>query len=131
MFRSVLVSLVISFLFVTIGIGQTRDVCITNQPKPELPSDYGTLDAITSIIFRVGFLADGQIGKVALVKSAHIEGLDKLASDAVQRIRFNPKMVDGSPVTTFKTVGYAYSWQNGWQVKWLDSQRACKPATAK
>ncbi|MEP6947355.1 MAG: energy transducer TonB [Acidobacteriota bacterium] len=94
-----------------------------------MPSDYGTLDAVTSVIFRVEFLSDGDIGQVAWVKGSHIQRLDELASAAVHRIKFIPTMVDGSPIRTFKMVRYRYSWEYGWRVNGLTCKGTSKDKT--
>lgn len=118
-----------SFLIILAGVqtnGQNSNACLIDQPLPELPKDYGTLDAQTSAMFRVEFLSDGTLGKIALVKSAHIIRLDELATEAVNRIHFEPKRLKGSPVTSYKTLTYRYSWRfPGWRVEQLKSLKTC------
>ena len=104
-------------LFVAIAAGQTAGLCIVEQPLPELPDDYGTLDAQTSVIFQVEFLPDATLGKIGLVKSSGIRRLDRLACDAVAKITFKPQMVNGSPAPVRKVLQYRYSYLNpGWRV---------------
>lgn len=77
-------------------------------------------------------MADGQLGKVALVKSSHIQRLDDLASEAVKKIKFVPMMVNRSPVGVFKQLEYSYSWRyGGWRGSDLPSEQSCKPKPIK
>ncbi|MBA4184987.1 MAG: energy transducer TonB [Acidobacteria bacterium] len=103
--------LLYSFVFAQ----ESKPLIIIEQPKPELPNNYGTLDAQGTIVFRVEFLASGQIGKVFPVNS-FIAPLDKNAFKAVKKIKFEPEINDGEPVTVFKVVSYFYSWNGGWKI---------------
>ena len=124
--RIFLIAIFLFFSFVA-AYGQNSDLCIIKQPRPDLPSDYGTLDAQVSVLFRVEFLFDGTIGTVNPLKSG-FERLTDLASLAVQKIKFIPKKVNGESVTTHKVVNYFYSYTiQGWKVEKL---RKC-PAKAK
>lgn len=106
---------------------QNENACIIEQPLPERPDDYGTLDAETSVVFRVEFVSNGRIGNVAIVKSSQIKRLDKLATDAVDRVRFKPKQADGSTVTTFQLLYYRYSWRiPGWRVGPNQTLKLCE-----
>ena len=91
---------------------QTRELRIIEQPKPDLPKDYGTLDAQGTILLKVEFLSTGKIGKVAVVSKFTSE-LPELAVAAAQKIRFEPKLVGGKAVDSFKIVEYSYSFRNG------------------
>lgn len=99
------------------SLAQDSAICIKWQPKPNLPEDYGTLDAQTSAIYRVEFLDNNTIGKIALVKSTHIQRLDDLAATAVRKITFEPKQVKGKPVTAYRILQYRYSSEFGWKVE--------------
>jgi hypothetical protein len=46
-------------LCASIANAQTRNICISDQPLPELPVNYGLLDAQTTVLLRVDFNADG------------------------------------------------------------------------
>jgi TonB family protein len=92
-------------------------LCITKQPKPEMPHDAGTLDAQTSAFFRVEFLGDGTLGNISLVKSTHMQRLDDLATAAVRKITFLPKQIQGRPVTAYRILHYRYSWEFGWKAE--------------
>lgn len=113
-------------LFAIAANGQNSNACIISQPVPELPQNYGTLDAQTSVMFRAEFLSDGTLGKTPIVKSAHIKQLDDLASEAVAKIRFKPKKMNGSPITSYEILIYRYSWRfPGWRVERLKSLKLC------
>lgn len=121
----VLVFGIVIFCAVSVS-GQTQDVCIKKQPLPELPADYGTLDAQTTVLLRVDFNADRSIGDVKLVKSSNIWRLDDLALEAGRKIVFEPKSVDGKKVATHKWFEYRYSWRNpGWKVTKLENVNYC------
>ncbi len=105
---------------------QNENACIIEQPLPERPDDFGTLDAQTSVRFRVEFMSNGKLGKVAIVTSSRIKRLDDLASNAVAKIRFEPKRINGSPISTTETIIYRYSWRiPGWSVVRLESLKEC------
>ena len=40
---------------------------------------------------------------------------EELAVEAAKKIKFKPAQIDGKPVTSFKTIGYSYSWDGGWR----------------
>jgi TonB family protein len=105
--------LTLSFIFSTFAQNDAP-IKITFQPRPELPQNYGTLDAEGSIILRVEFMADGQIGKVSPI-SNFIADLDQKAVEVARKIKFNPAMKNGQPVTSTKMIQYFYSWDGGWK----------------
>ena len=58
--------------------------------------------------FQVVFSANGQIGKIAIVKQLQY-GLTENAIRVLRRIRFIPAEKDNSPVSTVKTVEYSFT----------------------
>lgn len=96
---------------------------------PKLPDNYGTLDAQASIVFRVEFREDATLGKISQILSTRISNLDALAREAVEKITFTPKMVDGEPTSVHKMVQYRYSWEFGWRITRPKSQKYCPKAT--
>src|SRR5438270_6299567 len=111
--------LLISAFFVAFAFSakaQTSEMCIETQPKPILPSNYGTLDVQTSVVIKADFAASGRIESIKLI-SDYSPSLSKLALEAVKNITFQPKLVDGNPVTVSKTLIYDNSWQySGWKI---------------
>ncbi len=97
-------------------VQESKPLNIVEQPKPDLPNNYGTLDAQGTIVFRVEFLASGQIGRVSPVNSFFVASLEKNALEAVKKIKFEPEIKDGEPVTVSKVISYFYSWNGGWRI---------------
>lgn len=110
--------LVLLFIvFCSVGsFGQDVLVQITEQPKPEMPQNYGTLDLQASAILRIQFLSDGKLGDIAVVVKIPYTGMTELALDAAKKIRFVPAIKDGKPTDSFRMVQYTYSWDGGWKV---------------
>ena len=107
------------FLVVT-GIGvvpaQNSKFCIIDQPRPELPEDYGTRHVQGSIVLRIIFLDTGEIRKISLV-SGLIDSLNKLAISGAEKIKFRPEVRDGKAISVTKTIQYLYGWEySGWKV---------------
>lgn len=118
-------SIFLTFFFFSFAFAQeSKPLKIIDQPKPELPKNYGTLDVQGTIIFRVEFLANGQIGVVSSVNGI-IPSLNQLALEAVKKIKFEPEVNDGKSISVFKTVSYYYSWQFvGWKIPAKDTKSA-------
>jgi len=89
---------------------QTTPLRILEKPKPELPTYTGHVEGVVRL--KVQFLASGKIGNVDIVSSLTKE-LDELATAAAKKIRFEPKMVDGGPVSVARVVEYPFSEENG------------------
>jgi hypothetical protein len=87
---------------------------ILEQPKPELPQNYSTLDVQGTVILRVEFLEFGDIGEIAQVKTLP-SGLTEKAVAAAKKIKFEPEKKEGKPVTVVRQIEYFYSWNGGWQ----------------
>jgi len=123
--RHLVFAIVITCSLSLASIAQSSDMCIVEQPLPKLPDDYGTLDAIASFVFRVEFREDGRLGKISPVSNVKIGNLQALAGDAVDKISFTPKIVDGKPIGIHKVIEYKYSWEYGWRITRLKSQKYC------
>ncbi len=106
---------IISLCLCVSAFAQDSPLKILDQPKPELPEDYGTLDAQGSIVLRVEFLADGKIGEIKIISSIG-KSLTDLAIEAAKKIKYEPEKKDGEVVTVIKTVRYSYSWDGFWKV---------------
>ena len=131
-FRNFLFVLTIVLALTIVSAAQSSEMCIIEQPLPKLPESYGTLDAQASVIFRVEFHKDGTLRKISPILSTKIANLDTLAREAVDRITFVPKTVEGEPITIHKMVQYRYSWKFGWRITKPKSQKYCPtPKTKK
>lgn len=86
---------------------------ILEQPKPELPQNYSTLDVQGSVILRIEFLDFGDIGEITTVKTLP-GGLTERAVIAARKIKFEPEKKAGKPVTVTRQIEYVYSWNGGW-----------------
>lgn len=105
------------FLLLSINLtlfAQDAPLQITFLPKPELPEDYGTLDAQGTVRVRIEFLNTGQVGKIHLI-SGVVKSLNEKALAAAQKIKFTPENKSGQSVTVFKQLEYFYSWDGGWK----------------
>jgi Gram-negative bacterial TonB protein C-terminal len=94
---------------------QDSPLQITFQPKPEFPENFGTLDVQGTVMLRVEFLNNGEIGKLATVVGLP-SGLTEKAISAAQKIKFNPEIKKGQTVTVFKQIQYFYGWDGGWRI---------------
>jgi hypothetical protein len=92
---------------------QTRNMCMIKQPTPGVPENVGTLDAYVSIILRIEFRADGEIGKISPILAKSSPTLTNLATEAAKKIKFVPAEKDGEAVATFKQLLYRYE-PGGW-----------------
>jgi len=46
------------------AFAQITPVWIIDEPRPDLPKDYGTLDVQGSFLLKVEFLGKGKIGRI-------------------------------------------------------------------
>ncbi len=110
-----LISIFFVLLLCGFGFAQNSPVKILEQPKPELPKDFGTRDEQGKIFLKVEFLTDGRIGKVFPISKLSTI-LTDLAIEAAGKIKFEPEIKDGKPVTVSKIISYAYSWNGFWKI---------------
>lgn len=108
--------------FSVLALAQNKPLKITEQPRPELPASYRTLDAQGTQVLRVEFLDTGDIGQVVPVTNLP-GGLTERAVAAARKIKFEPEVKDGKPVTVFKQLQYFYSWNGGWRVPELNPEK--------
>ena len=101
-------------MFAVSVFGQNHPLRILEQPKPALPENYGLLDAQGIIRLKVLFRADGKINNIIPV--TRMPHLTDLAIEAVQKIRFEPQIVDGKQIDTVAVVDYGYSWHGFWKI---------------
>lgn len=110
--KQFLISIFFVLLFCGFALAQNSPVKILEQPKPELPKDFGLNDSQGSIVLRVVFLADGTIGEISPIST--LPSLTDLAVEAAKKIKFEPAVKDGKPTTVTKSVTYVYDI--GWRV---------------
>ena len=100
-----------------ISFGQTEkvnkdydtSVKIISKPRASYPEQKnGTTCVQGSVILRVQFLENGEIGKIAVV-SGLPDGFNDKAIEAAKKIKFKPAMNDGKPVTVSKQIQYSFS----------------------
>jgi len=101
---------------------------IIEQPKPELPQNYSTLDVQGTVVLRVQFLEFGEIGEITEVKPLP-SGLTARAIAAARKIKFEPEQKDGKPVTVVRQIEYYYSWNGGWKTPANGTDIIAPPAT--
>ena len=107
--------------FGVVCLAQDSPLRILEQPKPELPKNFGTLDAVGTIALKVEFLATGQTGTVVPIRRLTKE-LTDLAVDAAKKIRFEPEIRNGNRIGLTRVVSYSYSWEyGGWKLHDLAS----------
>ncbi|MGH9949216.1 MAG: hypothetical protein ACRD6X_18755 [Pyrinomonadaceae bacterium] len=112
--------LILLFLFLFVAtepFGQVVPIRILEIPKPELPKDYGILDAQGTIRLKVQCLAEGRVGLVTPITRL-TANLTELAIEAAKKIRFESEKIGGSPVDRSITLQYSYGWNyGGWKIQ--------------
>lgn len=82
-------------------------LAVINKPRPSYV-DVARMKAVTGTIrVRLTFAKDGFVSKIVVLKSLP-EGLLRQSLFAALRIKFLPKMKDGSPETVIKMVEYKF-----------------------
>jgi len=104
------VAFLMLFALPSFASAHTTPLRYLEKPKPERPTYTGHVQGVVRL--KVQFLASGKIGNVDVVSSLTKE-LDELATAAAKKIRFEPKIVDGVPVSVARVVEYPYSEENG------------------
>lgn len=108
-------ALILLFCFPVLA-QESRPLLILEKPKPELPGNYGTLDAQGTIILKVEFLSTGEVGKVSNLHGT-TRNLTELAIEAAKKIKFEPEIRHGKLMDRSVVVQYLYSWEfGGWKI---------------
>jgi hypothetical protein len=116
--RSLHLALVVAVLGV-VCLAQDSPLRILEQSKPDLPENFGTLDAQGTIMLRLEFLATGRLGVITPIKGLTRE-LTDLAVASARKIRFEPEVRGGKNIDLSRVVLYLYSWEfGGWKVPGL------------
>src|SRR5580765_959538 len=98
----------------SVSSAQDAKLKILEQPKPELPQNYLTLDVQGTVVLKIQFLDFGEIGEITALKTLP-NGLTERAVLAARKIKFEPEKKDGKPVTVTREIQYFYSWNGGWR----------------
>lgn len=81
---------------------------ILYKPRAAYPQpENGTVCFQGTVALRVQFLATGEIGEIKIVNGLPF-GANENAIDAAKRIKFEPAIKDGKPVTVFRVVQFSY-----------------------
>ena len=118
--RLIVAGFFVSALFAISVFAQDTKLNIKEQPLPELPKNHSTMDIQGTVVLKVQFLDFGEIGEITPVQSLPL-GITEKAVDAAKRIKFDPEIRDGKPVTVTRELQYIYSWNGGWR---LPSEKA-------
>ncbi|MGQ0542035.1 MAG: TonB family protein [Blastocatellia bacterium] len=114
-----------------LAFGLDSPLRISDQPKPELPKVYGTLDAQGTVRLKVEFLANGEIGNIAVITKTPAANLTELAVQSAKKIKFEPETKNGISISRSIAVSYIYGWGfGGWKIPFALSQsqnRQTKP----
>lgn len=86
----------------------TTALKILSKPRAESTEESRKNQVQGTVILRVTFLADGTIGAVSPI-SGLPDGLTAQAIEAAKKIRFEPAMKDGKPITVVKQVQYTFT----------------------
>ncbi len=89
-------------------VGVTSPLKILANPRATYTEAARTNNVQGSVLVKVTLLASGQVGSVTVVRGLP-HGLSEKAIAAARLIRFEPKKVNGVPVTSIKTMEYTFS----------------------
>ena len=81
-------------------------VRILEKPRPQVTDGQDCSQG--KVVLRVTFLASGEIGKIFVI-SGLTKGKTENTIEAARKIKFEPAMKDGKPVTAAKIVEYVFS----------------------
>jgi TonB family protein len=88
--------------------GVTTPLSILSKPRPGYTDSARTNNVQGTVRLRVTFNANGTIGSISPV-SGLPNGLTEQAIAAARQIRFEPKKINGVPVSVTKVVEYSFS----------------------
>jgi TonB family protein len=88
--------------------GVTSPFRIISKPRATYTDAARTNNVQGSVLVKVTLLASGQVGSVAVVRGLP-HGLSERAIAAAKQIRFEPKKVNGAPVSVTQTFEYTFS----------------------
>lgn len=88
--------------------GKTSGVRITLNSKATYTDEARRNNLEGSVLLKVTLLACGKVGGVSVVRGLP-DGLNEKAIEAARQIRFEPKRVNGQPVSVTKTLEYTFT----------------------
>lgn len=80
---------------------------ITSKPKATYTDLARQNNVEGSVLLKVTLLASGEVGNVSVVRGLP-DGLNERAINAARRIEFEPKKVNGTPVSVTQTFEYSF-----------------------
>ncbi len=115
--KIMIVTVALLFIFAVVSNAQTDDspkstqkseqaekpLKIKSQPRVEYTQGDCNVSK-TFVNLKVTFDKSGKITKADMVKSSGCEKFDKQAISAARKIKFNPAMKNGKPITVTKAV---------------------------
>ncbi len=88
--------------------GVFTPIVVTSKPLAMYTETARRNNVEGSVLLKVTLLANGEVGSVRVVRGLP-DGLTERAVDAARRIEFEPKRVDGVPVSVTQTFEYTFS----------------------
>jgi TonB family protein len=87
--------------------GKKKAVRIISKPSPEYTSTARAELVEGTVILRITFLSNGQLGNISPLQTLPF-GLTEKAIEAARRIKFEPAIRNGKPVSVTKTFQYRF-----------------------
>lgn len=81
---------------------------ILSKPSATYTESARIAETGGSVLLEVTFLASGRIGDIKPISELP-NGLTESAIEAARKIKFQPAMSDGQPVTSVKTIEYTFA----------------------
>ncbi len=89
-------------------VGVTSAFKILSKPRATYTDEARTNNVQGSVLVKVTLLASGQVGGVTVIRGLP-HGLSERAIAAAKQIRFEPKKINGVPVSVTQTFEYTFS----------------------
>ena len=87
---------------------KTKPLKIISKPQPQYTDEAKRNCIQGSVVLRVTFFANGTVGNIKVL-SGLPNGLTGRAIEAAKKIRFNPVIKKGKPITVTKSVTYNFT----------------------
>lgn len=90
--------------------GEIKPVKLLNKPAPDVEVFAGCFRregfTLAQTVLRVTFDASAEITKVEIAKSSGCKDFDEESIEAARRIKFEPAVKNGKPITTVRNILY-------------------------